>query len=255
MKTNDPPSSEDINNEIWNEEDTNHFIEFSNYFVPDREVQFQIISEMIPKPQKNKLILDICCGEGLLAETILKNFPECKVLALDGSKKMISRANSRLKKFKDRIEIKEFCLTSINWQKLKAVPHAVISSLAIHHLDDKQKKILFQNIFNFLSPGGVFIISDLVLPANNLGSFSAARQWDEAVRQQALKFGGDLKAFEKFKELQWNLFSDPNPDPSDKPSQLFDQLKWLNDLGFKEIDIYWMKAGHAIYGGTKPSLR
>ena len=106
-----------------------------------------------------------------------------------------------------------------------------------------------------MSPGGVFIISDLVLPANNLASFSSARQWDEAVRQQALKFGGNLKAFEKFKELQWNLFSDPNPDPSDKPSQLFDQLKWLNDLGFKEIDIYWMKAGHAIYGGTKPSLR
>jgi tRNA (cmo5U34)-methyltransferase len=37
----------------------------------------------------------------------------------------------------------------------------------------------------------------------------------------------------------------------DKPSPIFEQLKWLETAGFTAVDVYWMQAGHAIYGGQK----
>ena len=44
------------------------------------------------------------------------------------------------------------------------------------------------------------------------------------------------------------------PDPSDtidKPSTLFEQLTWLAQAGFAEVDVYWVQAGHALFGGRK----
>ncbi len=41
------------------------------------------------------------------------------------------------------------------------------------------------------------------------------------------------------------------PDPIDKPSRLFEQLIWLEQAGFLDVDVHWMKAGHAIFGGRK----
>jgi len=41
------------------------------------------------------------------------------------------------------------------------------------------------------------------------------------------------------------------PDPADSPSPLFDQLVWPRDAGYEGTDCFWMRAGHAIYGGFK----
>jgi hypothetical protein len=39
----------------------------------------------------------------------------------------------------------------------------------------------------------------------------------------------------------------------DKPSPLFEQLKWLEAAGFESMDVYSMAAGHAVYGGQMPA--
>ena len=60
-----------------------------------------------------------------------------------------------------------------------------------------------------------------------------------------------------FRELGWNHYAEPEPEPDsiDKPSSLFDQLKWLDAVGFTDVDVFWMKAGHAIFGGRKPETK
>ena len=50
----------------WEEENSQDFIDYGKYFVPDREVQINCICEVIPPPSKSAHILDLCCGEGLL---------------------------------------------------------------------------------------------------------------------------------------------------------------------------------------------
>ena len=32
---------------------------------------------------------------------------------------------------------------------------------------------------------------------------------------------------------------------------LYEQLHWLEEAGFIDLDVYWLKAGHALHGGRK----
>ena len=65
--------------------------------------------------------------------------------------------------------------------------------------------------------------------------------------------GGSQRGFEQFIETHWNLYR--YPDPVDKPSPLFDQLQWLREAGFATVDCFWLRAGHAVYGGYRSPSR
>ena len=236
----------------WKEEDSQDFIDYGKYFVPDRETQIDCICGLISRPSEPAHILDLCCGEGLLTRGLLDRFPECQVHGLDGSPKMIERIKTTLAGYGKRFEAIRFDLSSRDWRRFPWRVHAVVSSIAIHHLDDTEKQTLFKDIVSLLAPGGSFIIADVIRPVTELGKSFAAKGWDGAVRQNSLNLDGHLRAFDRFREIRWNIYSDPEPNPIDKPSSLFDQLKWLDEAGFTDIDVYWMKAGHAIFGGRKP---
>jgi len=228
------------------------YLEHAALFVPERELQIETICDLIPDAPAGALVVELCCGEGLLAHAVLLRHPNCRLLALDGSPGMLARASERLAEFGSRVELREFDLVDAGWRHFAEPLHAVVSSLTIHHLDGEQKQGLFRDIAAALAPGGVFIIADLIQPRGRLGVKVAARQWDDAVSERSLRERGDLSGLAKFRELDWNDFSSSQPSPIDKPSSLLDQLLWLEAAGLVEVDVYWMKAGHAIFGGRKP---
>lgn len=248
-------ANENSNNRIrWNEANSEDFIDYGNYFVPDREEQIETICSIISIPSEPCHILDLCCGEGLLSHALLDRFPKGRVHGFDGSSKMVKCAKKLLSNYGERFDVYLFDLADTEWRKLLWPVHAVVSSLAIHHLDGDEKKKLFKDIIHSLVPNGSFIIADIIQPTTQLGVELAAKAWDETVRQRSLDLDGNLEAYEYFQEEGWNFYSDPELDPIDKPSSLFDQLKWLEEAGFVNIDVFWMKAGHAIFGGYKPAI-
>lgn len=238
----------------WEEENSQDFIDYGKYFVPDRELQINCICEVIPPSSEPAHILDLCCGEGLLTRALLEKFPESHVHGLDGSPKMIAHIEKALAAYGERFKAKQFDLAASDWREFSFPVHAVVSSLAIHHLNGTEKQALFKDIASVLAPGGSFIIADLTEPMDRFGQKLAADTWDEIVRQRSLDLDGDLRGYDHFCELGWNHYaqSEPDPDSIDKPSSLFDQLKWLEQAGFTDVDVFWMKAGHAIFGGRKP---
>jgi trans-aconitate methyltransferase len=71
-------------------------------FVPDRERQVQILVDVIPRLEQPHPIIDLACGEGLLAEAVLEQQLESTVDGLDGSAEMLPQAQERLKRFGQR---------------------------------------------------------------------------------------------------------------------------------------------------------
>ena len=51
-------------------------------------------------------------------------------------------------------------------------------------------------------------------------------------------------------EIRWL----PQYREEDRPAKLTDQIAWLIDLGFSEVDIIWKYYNFAVYGGRKPSV-
>lgn len=233
----------------WTEESSQTFIDYGRYFVPAREAQIETICTLIPQTAQPFHVLELCCGEGLLAAAILERFPQAVVHGYDGSVEMLNAARARTAAFGERFLTRRFDLAAHHWRTLDWAPRAVVSSLAIHHLDGSQKQQLFADLHHLLQPGGALIIADLIEPAHALGAQVAAAAWDAAVRERAQQLDGNEAAFVQFQELEWNLYR--HPDPMDKPSGLFEQLRWLQESGFVDVDAYWLQAGHAIYGGRK----
>lgn len=86
----------------------------------------------------------------------------------------------------------------------------VVSALALHHLDRHEKPELFNRIRAQLAPGGRFVLADVIVPDDP----------EEAVI--------------------------PLTPGYDKPSPLADQLRWLEDAGFRSVDVIWRHEDLAI---------
>ncbi len=235
----------------WDESSSQKFIDYGRYFVPDRERQLKTIVDLVPLLDQPGTIFELCCGEGLLAEALLERFPACTVYGFDGSPEMLQQAQTRLARFGSRFQPRSFDLAATSWRQVDQPLHAVVSSLAIHHLDGPQKQALFRDVYRMLAEGGALIIADVMAPADERGRELAANAWDEAVRERARELDGNLDGFAVFERERWNMYRYSDPDDIDKPSRLFDQLKWLEQAGFADVDVYWLRAGHAIFGGRK----
>jgi len=236
---------------VWNEGDSASFLEYGKFFVPDRETQIACFRALIPAPPDDAHIVDVGCGEGLLAAAVLEAFPNVTLCGLDGSKTMLEKARSNLAIYGARFEGREFQLAERSWRRFSWPVHAFLSSLVIHHLDAESKRELFGDLVEQLAPGGVLLIADLIQPTTLEGRLVAAKEWDDAVRQRSLESLGDLKPLEVFRSTHWNYYSHPDEDPVDKPSSLYHQLRWLEEAGFEDVDVFWMRAGHALFGGRK----
>ncbi len=223
--------------------------------MPGREEQIATVVDLIPEiPAPGEgLLVDLCCGAGLLTASMLERFPRARVLAMDLSPAMLAHVTATLQRHGDRLEARAFDLADLSWRRFPEPVHAFVSSLAVHHLDSEGKRRLFRDLAEALAPGGALILADLVQPASPAGQALAAKAWDEAVRRRSLEMAGDLTPYKTFREERWNFYADPDPDPIDQPSPLINQLQWLAEAGLIGVEVHWMKAGHAIFGGFRPA--
>ncbi len=237
---------------VWSEDDSQHFIDYGAYFVPERDVQIDTIVSVIPPAAGPVHMVELCCGEGLLAEALARHFPNATIHAHDGSEPMLTSTDAKLSKLGVHHDTRLFDIAATDWRTFDWPLHAVVSSLAIHHLDGPGKAQLFKDIASALAPGGAFVICDLVEPQTPETENMWARHWDDGVKSRSLELDGNEKMLDFFRDDGWNHYADPNPDPVDQPSTLLDQLIWLKDAGLTDVDVHWLKAGHAIFSGRKP---
>jgi len=124
-----------------------------------------------------------------------------------------------------------------------------VSSLVIHHLDAKGKQRLYRGLYEQLEEHGAVIIADLVAPRSERERRAMAKWWYAEVKRQSLAFTGSLDVYQQFVDDHWNWYE--YPDPVDMPSSIPEHLEWLADAGFEAADVFWARAGHAVYGGYR----
>jgi tRNA (cmo5U34)-methyltransferase len=237
----------------WESSDTELFTRYGDAFVPRRREQIDTACQLLEELPGAEL-LDLCCGEGLLATEYLRRIPHGRVTLLDGSAEMLAAAAAGVSKVSDRYETVQANLEDRAWREGRTYG-GVVSSLAIHHLDGEGKKLLYRDLHSMLSPGGVFVMLDLVEPAGAAARELAADQWDKAVLDASQEEFGTDEALGAFERSGWNYFRLPGPDDVDKPSSAIEHVDWLQEAGFDEIDIPWAFAGHVvIVARREPSL-
>ena len=236
----------------WTEDDSRHFIDYGAYFVPERETQIDTICSVVPPAPDGALIVEVCCGEGLLCDALARRSPGAEIHALDASPTMLAAAKARLEAAGVAHRTAIIDIADTGWRVFERPVHAFVSSLAVHHLDGPAKARLFKDLSAALAPGGVVVICDLVEAQREAGLALWKRHWDEGVRERSLALDGNEEMHDFFRDDGWNYYADPDADPLDTPSTLFDQMRWMAQAGLSAIDVHWLRAGHAIFSGMKP---
>jgi tRNA (cmo5U34)-methyltransferase len=217
---------------------------------PIREAQVAMVLGMIPHPMEAPIrVLDIGAGYGALAAAVLKERPGAMAVCLDASEAMLSLGEERNPDLMVRMKFVQGSLESANW--LKAIDgtfDAVISSRALHHFTENQRRrFIFKEVFSLVRPGGCFINADNVRGATKtLGvRYRAARDnyLDRFVRESS---GGKTNLAE-VRAASPNTYHGPHNN-----GFLDEELAWLKEAGFEDVDCFWKFAMTVVYGGFRP---
>jgi tRNA (cmo5U34)-methyltransferase len=145
--------------------------------------------------------------------------PDATGVALDFSQEMLSRLRARFDA-DGRIAVIGHDM-SLPLPAL-GVFDAVVSSFAIHHLNDPRKRALFAEVFDMLVPDGVFAnLEHVASPTPSL-------------------------------HLQFLAALGVAPEDDDPSNRLLDvetQLGWLRDVGFADVDCHWKWRELALLAG------
>ena len=208
--------------------------------IPHKNEGEQVLLEYIPKDAKR--ILDLGTGDGRLIKLIKQQLHERqqqlsmllslsspKFIVIDVSPTMLEKVANYFKN-DNSVRVMEHDLSYPISDKLITESEqseiqfdVIISGLAIHHLTHERKYSLYKEIYNLLKPGGVFC---------NLDRVASPTQ-----------------------RLHKQFLAKTTYKKEDKSNKLLDvqtQLKWLEEIGFIDVDCYWKWLELALLIGIKP---
>ena len=187
--------------------------------LPQRTEGEAILFDLIPKDVKR--VIDLGTGDGHLLKLLKRQIPHIKAVAVDVSPIMLDAARKYFAN-DPNVEVIEQNLSN-------PLPElgqfdAVISSFVIHHLAHERKRSLYQEICDMLNSGGIFC---------NLEHVASVSQ------KQHIHF---------FNAIGHSIETE---DKSDKLLSMEEQLKWLKEIGFVDVDCYWKWLEMALLVGYK----
>ena len=202
--------------------------------IPCYNEMLEALINAIPDDKEELKILDLGCGTGNITQKVLERFLHARVTCLDLSENMIEIAKYKLSEY----EI-EYIVGDFTEVELTKKYDAIVSSLALHHIpNDEEKEKMYKSIYEALENRGVFYNAD-VIKANS--------QYNEKLNSQIsvrdMKENGVTE-----KEITEHK---GKRDANDIPTTLYNHIKMLDNVGFREIDVIWKYYSNAVYGGTK----
>jgi tRNA (cmo5U34)-methyltransferase len=179
-------------------------------------------------------VLDLGAGTGLLSLLVGAAVPGVRATLVDGAPAMLAIAGTHLS---GRGVPHETVLADLA-QPLPAGPYdAVVSALAIHHLDDAGKRDLYHRVREVLAPGGVFVNAEQVAgPTLDLD-----RRYDEVWLAQITALGATGAEIAGARERMAH----------DRPAPVADQCRWLVEAGFADVDCFYKSWRFAVFGGRR----
>jgi tRNA (cmo5U34)-methyltransferase len=227
----------------------------SDVFIQERDTLLRIVASFFRTfvASKRRIsaepirILDLGCGDGVLAETLCAEAARIDVAVdftvTDGSAEMLDAARVRLAAQPISAFHRATFEEIIAGEFQPAPFDLIVSSFAIHHLETAQKAALFERLLSLLSPGGYFLNTDVVLAdsiAYTEWYFTLWREWI-ARRQRRLGLSEDFTGVPDEARAKDENHYDP----------LNGQLEDLSRAGFTEVACHYRYGLFAVFGAQR----
>ncbi len=199
--------------------------------IPNMDIYYNTVIKLTQE-YENPKILDLGAGTGILTELLYKQHPNSEITLVDLSEDMLNIAKEKFREHDFRYVIADYLRHDFEEEY-----DIVVSSLSIHHLTDEEKIVLYTKIYNILSQGGVFINADQV---------NGATDYTEQIYK---KQDADHLDKQNIPEEEKQILRDRRK--LDKPAKLSDTIRWYEDIGYKNVDVYYKYYRYFVIAGEK----
>ncbi|MBT2738627.1 class I SAM-dependent methyltransferase [Bacillus sp. ISL-7] len=194
---------------------------------------YSIPISIIETKNDSPAVLDIGAGTGLFSFFIKEKFPNAHITLIDLSEKMMDVSRKRFANYNDI----HYVVADYTEYKFNEKFDLIISSLSIHHLSDEEKRKLYKRMFSLLNQDGAFINADQVLGSTPLLESLYKNDWKNKVEKSGLT-KQEIEAANERMEL-------------DKMATLKDQIAWLKESGFQDVDCIYKYFNFVVLFGRK----
>jgi tRNA (cmo5U34)-methyltransferase len=186
----------------------------------------------LTEPGPLQAVLDLGTGTGALAAMVAGAHPDAQLTLLDGAPAMVAKAAERLGPRAATALVQDFA------DPLPAGPFdAIVSALAIHHLDDAAKASLYARVHDVLRPGGVLVNAEQVLGATPALD-ALLRRWHE---REARALGAT--------DAEWAAAVERMRH--DRCATADAQLEMLRAAGFADVSTHFADGRFAVLAGRR----
>jgi tRNA (cmo5U34)-methyltransferase len=236
--------------ETWG---SNKFIEQwaakGDWQAPIREMQTAMVLRMIPQPIDAAIrVLDIGAGYGALATAVLNDRPNATAVCLDASEAMLNLGSERNSNLGNPIKFIQASLESAGWlNSVEGSFDAVVSTRALHHFTENQRRrFIFKEVFGLIREGGCFINADNVRATTKSLGNRYRRARDEYLDRFVRESSSGKTNLAELRAAAPSTYHGPHNN-----GFLDEELAWLREAGFEDVDCFWKFTTTVVYGGFR----
>ena len=197
--------------------------------IPDYAYFQRVLVDCLPFAENDSFrVIDLGCGTGNLGKMIADKFPNAEIVCVDFSEDMLKSA-------KEKIGGRaEYILGDFNSFEFDGKFDAVVSSLALHHLEtDADKSNFYLKMYDAMNENAVHLNFENVLSENDKVQDIAIAKWRQFMQQS---------------------FSDEEIDnvwlagyyDDDHPITLAKHAKIMGEIGFSDFDVILKEYNFAL---------
>jgi len=189
--------------------------------------------QLLPADRAGLHVMDLGAGTGLFAGLARPLLPNARFTLCDISENMLTQARRR---FANDTSV-DYLIANYVDEALPGEYDVIMSALSIHHTPHDKLLDVFAKVHGALKAGGIFINADQSLGSTPHNEDRYEQQWLAGVRAKGCTEADIAVAQERKK--------------ADKTATMEQQLIWMREAGFVNVDCWYKNHRFAVYSGER----
>lgn len=241
-----------VTDKVWKlPEIVNRYLSF-RAAIPLAQEQIRVMLSILQSREGPlESFIDLGCGDGILAATILGEYPQARGVLVDISEPMLKEARQQLQEYAGQLVFENLDYADPDWTsrvRPSAPFDAIVSGYSIHHQPDDRKREIYAEIFSLLKPGGWFVNIEHIAPAAPLATDLFNRYIIDGYYAVEQRNGGT-----RTREELADLFLKRPDKDANILLPVDTQCTWLREIGYDQVDCYFRIFELAVFAGRRPA--
>lgn len=217
--------------------------------IPFVDMHFEVMHRLLDAADLEvRNVLDLGCGDGIVTAEVMRQQPVEHATLQDFSDPFLDAARTRFADSELDTLFVAGDFRETDWHaavEARGPYDLVASRFAIHHIPDEMKRALYEAIFSWLKPGGMFVQIEHVASATALYN----RAYDKLMVDCLFAARGHEADYDEV----YASYRDRADGGANILAPVWDQVEWLREIGFVDCDCAFKCFELSVFAGRKPA--